>query len=49
MIKPSSFTHDWICKVSKENKADRILVEKAIRAKVLQIPRFRLSSKEELP
>ena len=27
MIKPSSFTHDWICKVSKENKADRILVE----------------------
>ena len=32
MIKPSSFTHDWICKVSKENKADRILVEKAIRA-----------------
>lgn len=35
MIKPSSFTHDWICKVSKENKADRILVEKAIRALAL--------------
>ena len=27
MIKPNSFTHDWICKVSNENKADRILVE----------------------
>ena len=35
MIKPSSFTHDWICKVAKENKADRILVEKAIRALAL--------------
>ena len=35
MIKPSSFTHDWICKVSRENKADRILVEKAIRALAL--------------
>ena len=35
MIKPGSFTHDWICKVSKENKADRILVEKAIRALAL--------------
>ena len=35
MIKPSSFTLGWICKVSKENKADRILVEKAIRALAL--------------
>ena len=35
MIKPSSFSYEWICKVSKENKADRILVEKAIRALAL--------------
>lgn len=35
MIKPSSITHEWICKVAKENKADRILVEKAIRALAL--------------
>ena len=35
MIKPSSITHEWICKVSRENKADRILVEKAIRALAL--------------
>ena len=35
MIIPSSFSYEWICKVSKENKADRILVEKAIRALAL--------------
>ena len=35
MIKPSSFSYEWICKVSKENKSDRILVEKAIRALAL--------------
>lgn len=32
MITQHSFTADWICQVSKRYKADKILVEKAIRA-----------------
>ena len=32
MITQNSFTIDWINQVSKKHKADKILVEKSIRA-----------------